>query len=77
MERMTALNFHWWCEGRTDIMMSYSDETFEAIRRAGCKMIFFGAESGNNETLKEMNKDLKAEDTLDRKSTRLNSSHRR
>jgi len=27
-------------------------------------MIFFGAESGSNEVLKEMNKDLRAEDTL-------------
>jgi radical SAM superfamily enzyme YgiQ (UPF0313 family) len=63
-KRMEPLNLKWWCEGRSDIMMSYSDATFEAIRRAGCKMIFFGAESGNNETLKEMKKDLRAEDTL-------------
>jgi anaerobic magnesium-protoporphyrin IX monomethyl ester cyclase len=63
-KRIEPLNLKWWCEGRSDIMMSYSDATFEAIRRAGCKMIFFGAESGNNETLKEMKKDLKAEDTL-------------
>jgi radical SAM superfamily enzyme YgiQ (UPF0313 family) len=62
--RMEPLNMRWWCEGRSDIMMSYSDATFEAIRRSGCKMIFFGAESGNNETLKEMKKDLRAEDTL-------------
>jgi anaerobic magnesium-protoporphyrin IX monomethyl ester cyclase len=62
--RMEPLNLHWWCEGRTDIMMSYSDATLEAIRRSGCKMIFFGAESGSNETLKEMKKDLRAEDTL-------------
>src|SRR5580693_4449532 len=63
--RMAPLNFKWWCEGRSDIMMSYSDATFEAIRQAGCKMIFFGAESGNNQTLKEMKKDLRAEDTLE------------
>ncbi|MGB7849103.1 MAG: radical SAM protein [Candidatus Acidiferrum sp.] len=63
-ERMAPLNLRWWCEGRADIMMSYSDATFEAIRRAGCKMIFFGAESGSNETLKEMKKDMRAEDTL-------------
>jgi radical SAM superfamily enzyme YgiQ (UPF0313 family) len=62
--RIEPLNLKWWCEGRSDIMMSYSDATFEAIRRAGCRMIFFGAESGNNETLKEMKKDLRAEDTL-------------
>jgi hypothetical protein len=45
-------------------MMSYSDATLESIRRSGCKMIFFGAESGSNEVLKQMNKDLRAEDTL-------------
>jgi anaerobic magnesium-protoporphyrin IX monomethyl ester cyclase len=63
-DRIAPLNLRWWCEGRTDIMMGYSDATFEAIRRAGCAMIFFGAESGSNAVLKEMQKDLCAEDTL-------------
>ena len=63
-DRMVPLKMRWWCEGRADIMMKYSDATFEAIRRAGCAMIFFGAESGSNESLKEMNKDLCVEDTL-------------
>jgi len=62
--RLLPLKLRWWCEGRTDIMMRYSDATFDALRRAGCTMIFFGAESGSNENLKEMNKDLCAEDTL-------------
>lgn len=64
MDRLHVLGLRWWCEGRTDIMMRYSDRTWEAIRRAGCAMIFFGAESGSNETLKAMNKDLHAEDTI-------------
>jgi anaerobic magnesium-protoporphyrin IX monomethyl ester cyclase len=63
-DRIAPLKMRWWCEGRIDIMMKYADATFEAIRRAGCTMIFFGAESGSNEHLKEMNKDLRAEDTL-------------
>lgn len=63
-DRLAPLKMRWWCEARTDIMMKYSDATLEAIRRAGCAMIFFGAESGSNQTLKEMNKDLKSEDTL-------------
>jgi len=63
-DRLAPLKLRWWCEGRTDIMMKYSDATFEALRRAGCTMIFFGAESGSNETLREMNKDLCAEDTV-------------
>lgn len=63
-DRIAPLNLRWWCEARADIMMRYSDATWEAIRRAGCAMIFFGVESGSNETLKEMNKDLRVEDTL-------------
>jgi radical SAM superfamily enzyme YgiQ (UPF0313 family) len=63
-DRLAPLNMKWWCEGRIDILMKYSDSTLAAIRRAGCTMIFFGAESGSNENLKEMNKDLCAEDTL-------------
>jgi anaerobic magnesium-protoporphyrin IX monomethyl ester cyclase len=63
-DRLAPLKMRWWCEGRADIMMRYSDATLEAIRRAGCTMIFFGAESGSNEVLKEMHKDLRAEDTL-------------
>jgi anaerobic magnesium-protoporphyrin IX monomethyl ester cyclase len=63
-DRIAPLNLRWWCEGRTDIMMGYSDAAFEAIRRAGCAMIFFGAESGSDQVLKEMQKDLSAEDTL-------------
>lgn len=63
-ERLAPLNLRWWCEARADIMMRYSDATWEAIRRAGCAMIFFGVESGSNETLREMRKDLRVEDTL-------------
>jgi len=63
-DRLAPLKLRWWCEGRSDIMMRYSDDTFEALRRAGCTMIFFGAESGSNERLKDMNKDLRAEDTV-------------
>ncbi len=63
-DRLAPVNLRWWCEARADIMMRYSDATWEAIRRAGCAMIFFGVESGSNQTLKEMHKDLCVEDTL-------------
>ncbi len=63
-ERMIPLNLRWWCEARVDILLDYSDVTLEAIRRAGCTMIFFGAESGSDWVLKEMNKQLRTEQTL-------------
>lgn len=64
-ERLIPLKMRWWCEARIDILLGYSDATWEAIRRAGCTMIFFGAESGSDWVLNEMNKQLHAQQTLD------------
>lgn len=49
-------NMTWWGEGRIDTIDKYSDESLELMRKAGCKMIFFGAETGNDSMLKKMNK---------------------
>jgi len=46
----------WWGEGRIDTINKYSDESLELMRRSGCKMIFFGAETGNDAILKKMDK---------------------
>jgi anaerobic magnesium-protoporphyrin IX monomethyl ester cyclase len=64
-ERIAPLNLHWWCEARIDIVGGYSDKTLDAIRRAGCTMMFFGAESGSDWVLKEMNKQLTTSQTLE------------
>ncbi|MBI1940381.1 MAG: B12-binding domain-containing radical SAM protein, partial [Acidobacteria bacterium] len=64
-ERMQPLGLRWWCEARIDIVLDYADRTLEAIRRAGCAMIFFGAESGSDWVLEEMNKELKTAQTLE------------
>ncbi len=62
--RLAPLGLRWWCEGRVDIVLGYSDRTLMALKRAGATMIFFGAESGSNWVLEQMNKKLKAEQTL-------------
>jgi radical SAM superfamily enzyme YgiQ (UPF0313 family) len=46
----------WWGEGRIDTIDKYSDDSLALMREAGCKMIFFGAETGNDAILKKMNK---------------------
>jgi len=46
----------WWGEGRVDTLLKYKPETWELMKRAGCDMIFMGAESGSDETLAQMNK---------------------
>ena len=47
---------NWWGEGRIDTIDKYSDETLSLMRASGCRMIFFGAETGNDEVLKKMDK---------------------
>lgn len=49
-------NMIWWGEGRIDTIDKYSDESLKLMRESGCKMIFFGAETGNDELLKAMDK---------------------
>jgi anaerobic magnesium-protoporphyrin IX monomethyl ester cyclase len=63
-ERLAPLGLRWWCEARIDTFNRYSDATLEAIQRAGCAMIFFGAESGSDWVLKEMQKDITTEETV-------------
>lgn len=47
---------NWWGEGRIDTLDRYSDESLRMLRDSGCTMIFFGAETGNDEALKRMDK---------------------
>jgi len=49
-------NIQWWGEGRIDTISKYKDESLEIMRDAGCKMIFFGAESSSDEILSQMDK---------------------
>lgn len=55
-ERMIGKGIQWWALGRVDTLMSYSDDTWDKMKRGGAKMLFMGAESGDDETLKRMNK---------------------
>ncbi len=46
----------WWGMARIDTMDKFSDTSLETIREGGCKIIFFGAESGNNLILEQLDK---------------------
>lgn len=50
-ERLLGQGVAWWGEGRIDTLDKYSDDTLALMRDAGCRMIFFGAESGDDEVL--------------------------
>ncbi|HTL81742.1 MAG TPA: radical SAM protein [Bacteroidia bacterium] len=47
---------NWWGEGRIDTIDKFKDDSLKLMRDAGCKMIFFGAETGDDVRLKKMDK---------------------
>ncbi len=49
-------NIKWWAEGRVDTLLNYDKQTWQLMQRSGLRMIFFGAESGLDDTLKLMDK---------------------
>jgi anaerobic magnesium-protoporphyrin IX monomethyl ester cyclase len=54
--KVKDLNIGWWGEARPDTVMKYSDDTWKMMANAGCKMVFYGAESSSDEILKLMDK---------------------
>ncbi|HWD90120.1 MAG TPA: radical SAM protein [Mucilaginibacter sp.] len=46
----------WWGMARIDTMDKFSDASLAAVREGGCRIIFFGAESGNNKILDQLDK---------------------
>jgi hypothetical protein len=55
-ERIMDLDITWWGDARIDTLMRYSERSWQLMRDAGLRMVFMGAESGSDETLKRMNK---------------------
>jgi anaerobic magnesium-protoporphyrin IX monomethyl ester cyclase len=63
-DRIANLGLRWWALGRVDVLMQYSDATWQKMARSGLKMVFSGAESGSDETLAAMNKGGRASAAL-------------
>lgn len=55
-ERIVDLGIGWWGEGRVDTLLHYSERSWSLMQRSGLRMVFLGAESGSDETLRRMNK---------------------
>lgn len=55
-EKINGLGISWWGEGRIDTINKYSDADLALLRDSGLKMIFLGAETGNDEVLSQMDK---------------------
>ena len=55
-EKLLDERINWWAEGRIDTLLRYDRATWKLMERSGLKMVFFGAESGLDETLRLMDK---------------------
>jgi radical SAM superfamily enzyme YgiQ (UPF0313 family) len=55
-ERIRNYGLHWWGEGRIDTLLKYDASAWQLMADAGLQMIFMGAESGSDETLRRMSK---------------------
>ena len=53
---ITPLSVRWWGEGRIDTMLAWSHRTWAALARSGLRMVFYGAESGDQGALEAMDK---------------------
>ena len=59
-ERILDLEVGWWGEARIDTLLKYRERSWRLMRDSGLRMVFLGAESGSDETLRQMNKGGKA-----------------
>lgn len=66
-DRVRRLGLSWWALGRVDELMRYRAATWQLMKESGLKMVFCGAESASDETLRQMNKGgtSSAEQTLE------------
>jgi anaerobic magnesium-protoporphyrin IX monomethyl ester cyclase len=55
-ELLAGERVQWWAEGRIDTLLRYELSTWKLMQQSGLRMIFFGAESGLDETLRLMDK---------------------
>ncbi len=58
------IKFTWRCESRVDAMVKNQD-LLEGMKRSGCKRIQFGIESGNQQVLDNIRKQMKLADALE------------
>ena len=59
--RKESMDFEWGCYGRVDLV---DTEMIEDMISAGCKKIYYGVESGNNDVLRTMKKGFTIEQAL-------------
>ncbi|MBI4428021.1 MAG: B12-binding domain-containing radical SAM protein [Ignavibacteriales bacterium] len=55
-DRIKREDISWWGEARPDTTLDYDEKTWRLMKKAGLKMVFFGAESSSESVLQLMHK---------------------
>jgi anaerobic magnesium-protoporphyrin IX monomethyl ester cyclase len=64
LEVLAELELPWWCFARSDALLNLSDASWKLVRKSGLRMAYIGAESPDDELLREVRKGTRADQTL-------------
>jgi radical SAM superfamily enzyme YgiQ (UPF0313 family) len=65
LEVMAKFALPWWCYARSDALLDLSSKSWSLVRQSRLRMAYIGAESPNDQLLREIRKGTKAEQTLE------------
>jgi radical SAM superfamily enzyme YgiQ (UPF0313 family) len=64
LEVMAKIAIPWWCYARSDALLGLSSRTWSLVRQSRLRMAYIGAESPNDQLLREIRKGTRADETL-------------
>jgi anaerobic magnesium-protoporphyrin IX monomethyl ester cyclase len=64
LEVLAKAELPWWCFARSDALLNLSDTSWRLVRKSGLRMAYIGAESPDDELLREVRKGTRADQTL-------------
>jgi anaerobic magnesium-protoporphyrin IX monomethyl ester cyclase len=64
LEVMARVELPWWCYARADALLNLSASSWALVRRSRLRMAYIGAESPNDQTLHDVRKGTRSDQTL-------------
>jgi anaerobic magnesium-protoporphyrin IX monomethyl ester cyclase len=64
LEVMAKIALPWWCYARSDALLGLSSRSWSLVRQSRLRMAYIGAESPNDQLLREIRKGTRADETL-------------
>lgn len=64
LEVLAKMQMPWWCYARADALLDLSAASWDLVRKSKLRMAYIGAESPNDQLLKEIRKGTRSDQTL-------------